>query len=114
MYIEPSSATNQYIGKYEPLRYFGKDFMCGGGPDDGKLYRGGAWTVMVLGMSLQARSRCERVTLTHCWEHGTILMAINGFRNRYKGDVVLSKHSWHCCSKAEVELKSLGTGDLQA
>ena len=43
-----------------------------------------------------------------------MLMAINGFQSRYKGDVVLSKRSRHCCSKAEVELKSLGTGDLQA
>ena len=43
-----------------------------------------------------------------------MLMAINGFQSRYKGDVVLSKRSRHCCSKAEVDLKSLGTGDLQA
>ena len=39
-----------------------------------------------------------------------ILMAINGFCNLYKGDVVLNKRSWHRCGKAEVESKSLGTG----
>lgn len=43
-----------------------------------------------------------------------IPMAINGFQSRYKGDVVLDKSSWHRCGKAEVEVKSLGSGDRQA
>ena len=28
IYIELSSAADQSIGEYQPLRYFGKDFMC--------------------------------------------------------------------------------------
>ena len=65
MYIELSCTAVQSTEEYQPRRYNGKDFICGGGPDDGKAYPRDAWTVMLLAMSLHGRPRCEHDTLEH-------------------------------------------------